>query len=112
LSGVQQKNPVTEHSVPFIVSVVQRPVAEPDVLCHEEVGEAFLLHVPSGRYFGLNPTGLTVWKALVAGEDPLVAVRERWPGTPEDVCRADIDNLLAALADAGLTLPPEATGGR
>ncbi|HEX3900481.1 MAG TPA: PqqD family protein [Mycobacteriales bacterium] len=91
---------------------MQRPAAEPDVLCHEEAGEAFLLHVPSGRYFGLNPTGLIVWKALSAGEDPLLAVRERWPGTSEDVCRTDVDNLLAALAHAGLTRSPEAAGGR
>jgi hypothetical protein len=103
---------VTEHKVTFILTRVQRPLVDPDALCHEEAGEAFLLHVPSGRYFGLNPTGLTVWKALAAGEDPLVAVRQRWPGTPEDVCRTDIDNLLAALAAAGLTRPAEATEGR
>ena len=39
-----------------------------DVILHEQDGEAFLLHVPSGKYFGLNETGLVIWKALVAGD--------------------------------------------
>jgi hypothetical protein len=94
------------------VSFVPLPEVDPDVLCHEEAGEAFLLHVPSGRYYGLNPTGLVIWQALSAGDDPVAAVQARWPAMAEDVCRSDIDNLLAVLAKAGLTRPAEATGAR
>jgi len=77
-------------------------VAADDILCHEESGEAFLLHVPSGRYFGLNATGLTVWQALTAGEDPVTALRRKWPDAAEHDCRADTQRLLASLSAAGL----------
>lgn len=83
-----------------------------DVLCHEEEGEAFLLHVPSGRYYGLNPAGLTVWRALEAGQDPVAAVHLRWPATPEDVCQADTERLLDSLAEAGLIQPADAAGAK
>lgn len=79
-----------------------------DVLVHREDGEAFLLHVGSGRYFGLNPTGLLVWEALVAGDDPVAAVRERWPSLDVATCAADVDALLRDLLDAGLV---HRTGG-
>jgi hypothetical protein len=73
-----------------------------EVILHEQEGEAFLLHVPSGRYFGLNATGLVVWKALLAGEDPAEALGQRWPDVPAADRQADADGLLQALAGAGL----------
>jgi hypothetical protein len=73
-----------------------------DVLVHREDGEAFLLHVGSGRYFGLNPTGLLIWEALVAGRDPVAAVRDRWPNLDASTCAADVSALLADLLEAGL----------
>ena len=73
-----------------------------DVLVHREDGEAFLLHVPSGRYFGLNETGLVVWDALVAGEAAGPALQARWPGRTREQCDADAAVLLEALRDAGL----------
>lgn len=76
---------------------------EPEgVVCHEEDGEAFLLHLETGRYYGLNPAGLVVWKALGAGEDPVAALRRRWPSVPEERCRADCEGLLESLREAGL----------
>lgn len=73
-----------------------------DVLVHREDGEAFLLHVASGRYFGLNRAGLLIWEALVAGADPVAAVRERWPGLDAATCAADVESLLRDLLGAGL----------
>ena len=84
---------------------VERAVAADDVLFHEDAGEAFLLHVPSGRYFGLNPTGLEIWKALLAGTDPVAALAERWPDVPEATCRDDAARLLGELQAAGLIRP-------
>jgi len=75
---------------------------EDEVILHEQEGEAFLLHVPSGRYFGLNETGLVFWKALLAGEDPTEALGNRWPDVPTADRRADADSLVEALLDAGL----------
>lgn len=73
-----------------------------DVLLHEEEGEAMLLHVGSGRYFGLNRSGVVVWQALVAGADPVAAMLARWPDLDPAVCRADADALVEALIEAGL----------
>jgi hypothetical protein len=73
-----------------------------EVILHEQEGEAFLLHVPSGRYFGLNETGLVVWKALVAGEDPTEELGQRWPHVAAADRQADADSLVRALVDAGL----------
>ena len=86
-----------------------------DVILHEEKGEAFLLHVPTGRYFGLNRTGLVVWKALVAGEDPADELARRWPDVAAEARRADAAALIEALLGAGLaraaSAPPGPTGG-
>lgn len=82
------------------------PVIAEDIMCHEEEGEAFLLHVGSGRYYGLNPSGLVVWRALAAGEDPVGALRRSWPETPEAQCRADYERVLESLVEAGLVLVP------
>jgi hypothetical protein len=76
-------------------------VAE-DVILHEEEGEAFLLHVATGRYYGLNKSGLIVWHALVDGEDPIQELTATWPDRPADSLRADADTLMQQLLQAGL----------
>ena len=80
--------------------------ATPDeVVLREQDGDAFLLHVPSGRYFGLNRSGLVIWEALRAGADPVAALGERWPSVPETERRADVERLSKALVTAGLAQP-------
>ena len=81
-----------------------QPTVAEGVICHEEEGEAFLLHTASGRYYGLNATALEVWTALAAGEDPVEALHRRWPDTPYEVCRADTDAVLSSLIEAGLVV--------
>lgn len=73
-----------------------------DVIVQEQEGEAFLLHVPTGRYFGLNRSGLVVWTALAEGRDPVDDLRERWPEVSPALHRADAAELIAALERAGL----------
>jgi coenzyme PQQ synthesis protein D (PqqD) len=75
------------------------------VLMHEEEGEAFLLHVDSGRYYSLNPTGLVIWKALADGADYKAEVCRHWPDVPRDVVERESEALLAALLDKGLVRP-------
>ena len=89
---------------------MRRAVVTDDVVCHEEAGEAFLLHVPTGRYYGLNPAGLEVWKALAAGTDPVEALRRRWPTNPSETCRADAERLLDSLLQAGLVVRGDGAG--
>ena len=74
----------------------------PDVILHEEEGEAFLLHVGTGRYYGLNKSGLIVWKSLVDGADPIGQLTATWPDRPAEKLRADADALVHQLLDAGL----------
>jgi hypothetical protein len=73
-----------------------------DVIVHEEDGDAFLLHVASGRYYGLNRSGLVVWNAILNGTDPGTALTERWPQRPAEVLRGDAEKLVAQLLEAGL----------
>lgn len=84
-----------------IVPVPDVKVAD-DVLLQEQAGDAFLLHVESGQFFGLNRTGLVIWKALEREEDPIGALADRWPAVSLEERRRDVEVLLAALLEAGL----------
>lgn len=74
----------------------------PDVILHLEEGEAFLLHVASGRYFGLNRSGVIVWNALVNGADPVEGLVQQWPNRSSDELRSDAAVLVDQLLKAGL----------
>lgn len=88
---------------------MRKALPAPNVLLQEQDGEAFLLDVASGRYFGLNRAGLTIWQAVVEERDPVQALADRWSDVPEDVRRRDVDALLTALRDAGLVRDADAT---
>lgn len=75
------------------------------VLIHEEQGEAFLLHAGSGRYFGLNKAGVTIWRALERGDDPVAALGARWPDVPLEARQRDTDALIRHLIAAELVAP-------
>jgi hypothetical protein len=75
------------------------------VLIHEEEGEAFLLHTRTGRYFGLNKAGVTIWRALEAGRDPVAALGDRWPDVPLADRTRDADALISHLLAAELVIP-------
>ena len=75
-----------------------------DVLVQEQDGDAFLLHVVSGRYFGLNRAGVVIWEAIAAGAEPEGAVAARWPDLPPDQRKRDVETLVAALEHAGLVV--------
>ena len=80
------------------------------VILKEADGDAFLLHVECGRYFGLNRSGLVIWQALTAGRDPVAALGERWPDVPRERFQADADALLGSLRDAGLVADAPSAG--
>lgn len=73
-----------------------------DVILHEEDGEAFLLHVGSGQYYGLNRSGLIVWNAIAESADPVERLRAEWPNRSSDELQNDADGLLNRLLQAGL----------
>lgn len=89
-----------DYNIGFVANV---KIAQ-DVFLQEEEGDAFLLHVATGKFFGLNRNGLVVWKALEGGKDPVEALGEQWPDRPTDERRQDVDRLLTSLRGAGLVL--------
>jgi len=91
-----------------------RPKA--NVLVRELDGEAVLLDVATGRYFGLNATGVRIWVLLGEGEE-LGRIGERlqseYAPAPESsatiatgatgsAIRSDLCELCAALEREGL----------
>jgi len=75
-----------------------------DVLSRDLDGEAVLLDLRSGRYFGLNGTGARVWALLKDGLER-VGIAEALTEEFEvdmDTARADVDAFIAALTERGL----------
>src|SRR5207249_1858461 len=72
------------------------------VIVHQASGDAFLLHVESGHYFGLNRSGLVIWQAIVEGANAVDALAERWPDVSRATLEADVDALVASLRKAAL----------
>lgn len=81
--------------MPLTLDTVVRPVA--DVLWRDLEGEAVLVDLRSGTYFGLDPVGTRIWASLekgVALREALRAVLEAFE-VPEERARED----LLALAE-------------
>lgn len=75
-----------------------------DVLSRELDGEAVLLDLRSGRYFGLNGTGARVWAFLKEGLER-EAIAEKLTDEFEvdlERARADVDVFITALMERGL----------
>jgi hypothetical protein len=78
-----------------------------DVVFRELDGEAVLLDLASGRYFGLNAVGTRVWTALAGGAtaaEAVDAVAAEFDAPPAEIA-ADIDALVADLIARGLLAP-------
>lgn len=74
------------------------------VVAQEDGGELFLLNLATGQYYTLNRTGTVVWRALENGDDPLEAVRQRWPSVPDGQLTVDVDAVLTQLTTAALVV--------
>ena len=74
--------------------------ASPDVVSREVAGEAVLLNLESGLYFGLNEVGSAIWQALDEGSHTLNSlcdlVEDRFDA-PRSVIEGDVETLLRAL---------------
>lgn len=74
------------------------------VLYRELEGEAVLLEIESGYYFGLNEIGSRIWTLLVAHGDleaVLVALMAEYEVTEERL-RTDVTTFLGALVERRL----------
>ncbi len=82
----------------------RRLKASADVIYTVLEGDAVLMHLTSGVYYGLDSVGASVWQKLeepVSREEICRYIAETFDVEPS-VCRADIQVLLTELEEAGL----------
>jgi len=67
-------------------------------------GETVLLHLDSGRYFGLNRTGTRIWQLLTErmDESAASAIIATEFAVDEQTARRDISSLVKELTERGL----------
>lgn len=79
-------------------------VATPDQVSAELAGEAVILDMKSGMYYGLNPVGVRIWE-LIANpcrvSDVKAVLLDEYDVDP-DRCERDLLAILKELSDKGL----------
>ena len=86
-----------------IMSAVRVELSE-DVAFRELSGQAVLLNLASGIYFGLNDVGTRLWELLSQNdslESAEKALQQEFE-VPADVLRSDIEQLLQQMQSKGL----------
>ena len=78
----------------------------PKVLARVLDGEAVLLDLGGGTYFGLNEVGSTIWSAVEGGAtlDELVATVVSTYDVSPELVRRDVATLIDELRARGLVL--------
>lgn len=81
-----------------------RVAAADDAISTEVAGEAVILHLEDGVYFGLNEVGSRVWSLLAepVRVDQVCTVIEDEYEVDTETCRQDVLRLLGELADHDL----------
>jgi len=92
-------------SVETSTAVATRTLITSDlVVCAELDGEAVLLNVETGIYFGLDAIAAHIWRLLSEGatqESIAERLTEEYDAEPSEL-RADLDAFLDQLAERGL----------
>jgi hypothetical protein len=87
-----------------VFSLESRVEKNRDVLFRNLSGEAILLNLTTGHYFGLDPVGTRIWELIESKErlgDVLAAVLEEFQ-VDEDTARSDLLGLVNELNAKGL----------
>jgi hypothetical protein len=80
----------------------------PDVVFRELDGEAVLLDLVTGTYFGLNAVGTRIWQLLDAGReqaDIVNVLAGEYDAAPPTIA-ADVERLIAELKARRLIKDP------
>ena len=79
-------------------------IKAPDVLLQDLEGEAVLLNLKNGQYYGLDENSFHMYKALISSPsvEAACAVLIREYEVEPDQLRADLDAFLAHLLENGL----------
>ena len=77
-----------------------------DVVYRDLSGEAVILNLKTGTYFGLNEVGTRIWHLLEkqAAEDKIIEALVSEYAVDEDQARQDLTALISRLTDKGLLL--------
>lgn len=76
----------------------------PMVVCREEAnGSGCLFNPDDGKVFGMNATGMLIWKSLADGDDTeTILGKLRAIGAPGNTVADDLAEFLAALREHGM----------
>ena len=87
--------------MPTSDSTIQIPQ---DVLFHELAGEAVLLNLQTGKYFGLDEIGTRMWMLLSenGSVEPVIQALLTEYDVEEEKLRHDLSDLIERLAQNGL----------
>ena len=82
-------------------------VPAPDVVVRDLDGEAVVLDLATGTYFGLNDVGTRIWQLVVQQRTlaEVVEVLEREFDAPVDRLEADLRGFVGRLVAKGLLQP-------
>jgi hypothetical protein len=86
------------------VSLDERVCVNRDVVFRDLDGEAVLLHLERGTYFGLDPIGTRVWQSLVehgCARPALARLLEEYD-VSADALEGDVTRLLGELSASDL----------
>ena len=77
-----------------------------DIVFRDLAGEAIILNLGTGMYFGLNAVGTQIWRLISEGQssEQIVAALLEEYEIDEARVRQDLDILLEQLNDAGLVI--------
>ena len=87
-------------------SKLRRVIKGPDVLLQDLEGEAVLLNLANGQYYGLDETSYDMYKTLLSSSSVQAAYEslcQAYQVEPAQL-RADLDQFLMHLLENGLLL--------
>jgi hypothetical protein len=94
-----------------VITVTDRFVVNPSVVFRELDGEAVLLNLESGVYFGLDPVGTRVWALLLELGAPSAVCAHMIAeyDVAREVLERDVLHLVGELVRQNLVMPAGGT---
>lgn len=101
--------PLRDRTMPPSIPPATRFHPKPSLRMRELEGEAVLLDLATGRYFGLNASGCCVWSKLADSRslDEIASELAEERELPRERLLADVIEIVAELEREGLVLRVE-----
>jgi hypothetical protein len=100
----QTLNATLEPEYPMTLDITARVTRHPDMISAEIGGEAVMMSIEKGAYFGLNPIATRIWDLI---EQPksvaeLIAVISAEYEVSDAQCAADVQEFVADMIARGI----------